>query len=136
MSLIRWNPFFADDMLADFFGNENKPLVPAMDVYEKDGKVCVEAPIPGFDPKDVKVSLENGVLTIKGGESRESEVDEKNYYRKEVRQGSFYRSVRLPVAVKEDKVEATWKGGVLTVSAPKKDGKEEKKSIEIKVEEI
>lgn len=134
MSLIRWSPFFADDMFADFFG-DNKPLAPAMDVYEKEGKVVVESPLPGVDPKNVKVEIHDGILTLSGEEKGESEVDEKNYYRKEVRHGSFYRSVRLPVEVVEDKVEATWKGGVLTVSAPKKDGKEEKKSIEIKVEE-
>jgi HSP20 family protein len=133
MALIRWNPFFFDDAFADFF-EEGKTMAPAIDVYEKGDKIVAESPLPGIDPKNVKVEVEDGVLVIKGEESKKSEVEEKNYYRKEVRHGSFYRSVRLPAAVKEDKAEANFKNGILTVLMPKA-GEPPKKSVTIKVEE-
>ncbi|MFA5133971.1 MAG: Hsp20/alpha crystallin family protein [Patescibacteria group bacterium] len=134
MSLIRWNPFFMEDPFEDFLG-EAKSMMPAMDVYEKDGKVVVESPLPGIDPKNVKVEVRDGILTLSGEEKAESEVDEKNYYRKEVRHGSFHRSVRLPAEVLEDKVEAVFKNGILKITAPKAKEKEVKKAIKIKVEE-
>ena len=133
MAIVHWSPFWMDDAFENFFGN--KSMAPAVDVYEKNDKVFVEAPLPGIDPKKVKVNIEDGVLTIKGEEEKKSEVEEKNYYRKEVRHGSFYRAVRLPARIKEDMVEAKFKGGVLTVSIPKLTKENPKKSVQIKVEE-
>ena len=123
-----------EDSFNDFFG-EAKAMVPALDVYEKDGNVVMESPLPGIDPKNVKVEIHDGVLSLSGEEKAESEVDEKNYYRKELRHGSFYRSVRLPAEVLEDKIEASFKNGILKITAPKAKEKEEKKAIQIKVEE-
>ena len=134
MSLIRWNPFFMEDPFADFF-SDDRALVPAMDVYEKDGNVVVESPLPGINPKNVKVEMHDGILSISSEESAKSEVDEKNYYRKEVRHGSFHRSVRLPAEVDENKIEAVYKDGILKITAPKIEKKEDKKAIKIKVEE-
>lgn len=134
MSLVRWNPFFMEDPFADFFSDTNT-VIPAMDVYEKDGNVVVESPLPGVDPKNVKVEVHDGILSISGEESNQSEVDEKNYYRKEVRHGSFHRTVRLPAEIEEDKIEATFKDGILKVVAPKIEAKSAKKAIQIKVEE-
>lgn len=131
MSLIRFNPFFGDEFLGDFFSEGLKTL--ALDVYEKDGKVVVEAPLAGINPKNVEVNIDNNILTIKGQEDQKSEVDEKNYFRKEVRHGSFYRNVRLP-DVDESKAEAKFKDGILRIEVPKKE-KEEKKILKIKVEE-
>lgn len=133
MSIIRWNPFWMDDAFEDFFKGRTAPI--AVDVYEKDNKVFVEAPLPGIDPKKVKVDVEGGVLTIRGEEEKKSEVEEKNFYRKEVSSGSFYRAVRLPVPVKEDAAEAKFKDGVLTVSIPKTKEEKSKKSVKIEVEE-
>lgn len=107
----------------------------AVDIYEKDGKVFVEAPLPGIDPKKLKVNIDDSVLTIRGKEEKKSEVEEKNYYRKEVSYGGFCRAVRLPVAVKKDGAEAKFKDGVLTVSIPKAKEEKPKKPIKIKVEE-
>ena len=108
-------------------------LTPAVDVYEKDGNVVVEIPLAGVDPKDVEVSFENGSIVIQGKTERKSEVDEKNFYRKEVRHGSFYRRVPLPAAVKEDKAEATSENGVLKVVAPKAAEAPKAKVIKVKV---
>ncbi|MFC1612321.1 Hsp20/alpha crystallin family protein [Patescibacteria group bacterium] len=133
MPIIKWNPFFMDEAFGDFFGSQ--PMAPALDIYEKDDKIIVEALLPEINPKKIEVDVDGGILTIKGAEEKKSEVDEKNYYRKEVRHGSFYRAVRLPVAVKEDKAEAKFKDGVLKISIPKAKETPVKKSVKIKVEE-
>jgi HSP20 family protein len=104
-----------DDMFADFGGD----ITPAVDVYEKDNNIIVEAPLPGIDPDNVQVAVENDVLSIEGSSEKKTEVDEKNYYRKEVRSGSFHRAVALPAGVDGEKAVASYKKGVLTVTVPK-----------------
>ncbi len=94
-------------------------FVPAMDVYETKDAVIVEAPLAGVNPKNVEVSVEKRVLTVKGESKKEHEVDDKDYYRKEVRSGSFFRQVALPSSVKEDKVSAEFEEGVLKITCPK-----------------
>lgn len=125
MRLIPWNPFVEmEEMFSALpamrqMGQMQKAFVPALDVYEDANNVYVEAPLAGVDPKDVNVSVEKGVLTVQGESKKEHEVDEKNYYRKEVRSGSFFRQVALPVPVKEDKVSAEFADGMLKITAPK-----------------
>ncbi len=94
-------------------------FVPAMDIYEDKDNVYVESPLAGVDPNDVEVTVEKGVLTVQGSSQKEHEVEEKNYYRKEVRGGSFFRQVALPVPVKEDIVSAEFANGVLKITCPK-----------------
>lgn len=106
--------------------------LPAVDVYETKTDVVVEASLPGMDPKDVEVSIDNGSLTIKGEHKKEREVEEKNYYQKEVRSGSFYRTVPLPTAVKEDKIAAEFEDGVLKIACPKQSPTKSKK-VNVKV---
>ena len=126
MSLIRWSPIMdpfqeMEDVMRSFpsLPAMQKAFVPAMDVYETKDAVVVETPLAGIKPEDVEVSVEKGVLTIQGQTQKEHEVDEKNYYRKEVRGGSFFRQVALPVPVKEDNVKAEFEDGVLKITAPK-----------------
>ncbi len=90
-----------------------------MNIYDTKDAVVAETPLAGVDPKDVEVNVERGVLTVKGATKKEHEVDEKNYYRKEVRSGSFFRQVALPVAVKEDAVKAEFEDGILKITCPK-----------------
>ena len=92
---------------------------PAVDIYQDDDQVVVETPMTGIDPEKVDVSVENGVLTIQGSMERKTEVDEKDYYRKEVRSGSVFRRVALPAAVQEGKAEATYESGILRITVPK-----------------
>lgn len=144
MPLIPWKPLYPhwdpfDDM--DRWIDDWPSLMPArlagftpsVDVYEKDNNVVVETPLAGVDPKDVEVSFENGAVVIKGKTERKSEVDEKNFYRKEVRYGSFYRRVPLPAAVKEDKAQAESENGVLKVVIPKAVAVPSAKKIAVKV---
>lgn len=137
-SLIRWDPFAEMD---EVFGRlpTLRPMmdmqhgfVPALDVYEDADSVYVKIPLAGVDPHEVQVSVEKGVLTVQGASKKEHEVDEKNYYRKEVRSGSFYRQVALPVPVKEDRVSAEFENGMLRIIAPKAAPSQAKK-VNVKV---
>ena len=92
---------------------------PHMDVRETDKDIVVEAELPGIDEKDVSLSLQDGVLTIRGEKKHEHEEEKENYRMMERRYGSFQRSVRLPDTMDEDKVEASFNNGVLKVSLPK-----------------
>jgi len=120
-----WDPF--EEMEESFgrlpqmanLGQMQKAFVPAMDVYQTDKAVMVETPLAGVRPEDVEVTVEKGVLTLKGESKKEHEVDEKNYYRKEVRSGSFFRQLALPTPVIEDKVTAEFADGVLKITCPK-----------------
>jgi HSP20 family protein len=129
MSLIPWKPF---SDLDKFFGDDDwlMPVFPrmeltkpAMDVKETDKEVVAKVEIPGFDPEKVEVSVEDGVLRVKGLMDEKKEEKEKGYWRKEIRTGSFERMMRLPVAVKEDAVEATYEKGLLKIVMPKAEAK-------------
>ena len=125
MSLIKWSPFFEPfDAMDKFFKNvpsvsRGQGLVPAIDVYDKNDAVVIETALPGVDPKKVQLSIENDVLTISGSSERKTEVDEKDYYRKEIRSGSFMRQVSLPPGVKEGDAKASFKDGILKIAFPK-----------------
>ena len=138
MDIIKWSPFRDIDRLfeeEDFF-----PVIPALsrkskpavDVYQTKNDVVAEVSLAGVDPKDVKVSVENDILTIKGETKKEKETKEKDYYCKEIRSGSFVRSISLPAHVKADKAQAESKDGVLKITIPK-DEKKKLKEIPIKV---
>lgn len=129
MSLIPWSPFLDTfDILEKGYNN----FVPAVDVYEEKDNVVVEATLPGIKPEDVDINVHEDVLTIEGTKSNTSEIDEKNYYRKEVRTGSFHRSVMLPTSVQADKAQADFKSGILKVTLPK-EPETRTKSIKINV---
>ncbi|MDD4607055.1 MAG: Hsp20/alpha crystallin family protein [Patescibacteria group bacterium] len=121
-----------EDLTPSLYSNAQN-FVPAIDVYQTKDDVVVETALSGVKPEDVEISIENDVLTIKGQAKKETEIDEKNYYRKEMRTGSFHRSVVLPTHVISDKAEATSKDGVLKIAIPK--APESKiKTIKVKVE--
>jgi HSP20 family protein len=102
------------------FGNDGQM---DLDVYDKDGKLYVEADLPGFTRDEVKVTIEEGMLTIRAEHKEEREVKEQSYYLKECKTGMMMRSVRLPPDVDADQIDATQKDGHLTVTMPRKAGK-------------
>lgn len=127
MAIIKWTPMDMMDDMDRFLDSQWLPMVPqrimnpAMDVYEDKDTVIVETPLVGIDPSQVSIEIEDNILKISGQSSHKSEVDDKNYYRKEVRYGSFYRAVSLPKAVVGDKASATYKDGILKIAIPKAD---------------
>ncbi|HBA36603.1 TPA: molecular chaperone [Candidatus Falkowbacteria bacterium] len=127
MSLIKWTPFFPEfddmektlsEMLPTVRGNQFG-FTPAIDMYEDKDNVIVETQLGGIDPEKVDISIENNVLTIKGESEKKSEVEDKNYYRKEIRRGSFYRSIPLPTKVDGDQAKAVNEEGILKITVPK-----------------
>ncbi len=133
MAIVKWTPWQDpfeefEKMLQDWPGYQNvKSFVPAVDVYQDDNNVYIETPLPGININDVSIAVENDVLTITGSREHKSEVDDKNYYRQEVRYGSFHRSVALPASVNGDKAEAVYQDGVLQVTIPKEERAKPKK---------
>jgi len=90
------------------------------DLAESDDEVVVRAELPGVDPKEVEINVNGNALTISGEKKEEHEDKHRNYHYVERQFGSFHRSVQLPAYVDPDKVEATFKNGVLTVTIAKK----------------
>ena len=93
---------------------------PAVDILEKDNEIVLRADMPGLDPKDVDIQVQNGTLTLRGERKFESDVKEDNFRRVEWVYGSFVRSFSLPQTVDAEKVEAEYKNGVLEVKLPKR----------------
>ena len=92
---------------------------PRLDVAETDKGYEIAAELPGMDEKNVEVKFADGVLTIKGEKQEEKEEKKKDYYLSERNYGSFQRAFQVPDGVDADKIEATFKNGVLTVTMPK-----------------
>ncbi len=110
-----------------------KNFLPDIDVSENDKAIQVTAELPGMTEKDVEVSLHDNVLTVKGEKKHEEEKKEHNYHCIERRYGSFHRTIPLPEEVETDKIDASFKNGILNILIPKKEGQIEKaKKIEIK----
>lgn len=100
-------------------GEEDFPGQLAVDVYETDEKLVVKARTAGVNKEDLDVSISDGILTISGTLSSGDDTDATNWHIQECYWGEFSRTVALPVAVKEDEVEAMLKDGVLTISFSK-----------------
>jgi HSP20 family protein len=95
-------------------------LTPALDVKETEKELVVTADLPGIDEKDVNLTLQDGVLTMRGEKKSERKDERENFHLVERSHGSFQRSIRLPETIDEDKVEARFDKGVLTVTLPKR----------------
>jgi HSP20 family protein len=92
---------------------------PSMDISETKDSLVAKVEAPGMDQKDIQISLQENLLTIKGEKKQEKEEKDERYHRVERSYGSFTRSVRLPVGVDASRVTATFKNGLLTVTMPK-----------------
>lgn len=111
--------------------SEDHPLGVPVDVYETATDVVVKAEVPGVEKENIDVTIQENTLVIKGEVKSESEVNEEGYYRRELRTGSFYRAIPLPVEVNADEMVAKYENGVLTVRAPKAEKKQVGKRINI-----
>lgn len=135
MTLVRYEPWSMLNQLRremdSMFktpaqGEENSAIatsdwVPAVDIKETDSAFEIHADIPGVDPKDIEVHMENGMLTIRGERKSESKEEKEGYKRVERQWGSFYRRFSLPDSADADKINAKSKNGVLEITIPKQD---------------
>ena len=127
-SLAQWNPFRAlerrdesfDDLVREFFGKGTAgDLMPPVDVAETDAEVTVKMAVPGVEKDKINISVDDHVLHVRGENRQETKEEKKNYYRQEIRYGSFARAVRLPAEVDGTKAAADLKNGMLSIKLPK-----------------
>lgn len=148
MSLIRYEPASVLNRLRDQLNRLYDPdyfpslwdeettstsnWIPSVDVREDDEKFVFLADLPGVDPKDIEVTCENGMLTIKGGKKMETREEKEGYKRIERSRGSFFRRFSLPDSADTDKIKANCKNGVLELTIPKIE-KVKPRKVEVKV---
>lgn len=135
MSLVRYNnPWnLLNSLQRELYNPEHRSLnddeasvatanwAPSVDISENEKAFTLLADIPGVDPKDIEISMEKGVLTIKGERHSENIEEGKNYRRVERESGQFYRRFTLPDSADADKIEAKSEHGVLTIIIPKQE---------------
>ena len=130
-----WRPF-GRSLLAEepLFRRELAfPTTPAVDLVESEKAYEITAELPGMDEKNIEVKVADGTLTIKGEKQEEKEEKKKDYYLRERSFGSFERSFGIPEGVDADKIEASFKKGVLTLTLPKKpEAQKPAKKIDVK----
>jgi HSP20 family protein len=121
----RMNRLFNEAFRGPRAGDEDWGLggswAPAVDILEQDGNIVLKAELPGVDPKDVDVRVENNTLTLKGERKADHEVKKENYHRVERSYGTFTRSFSLPNVVDTEKIKAEYRDGVLNVTLPTKE---------------
>jgi HSP20 family protein len=137
MAIVRWRPLrdivsIQDEMnqlFDDFFGRtpkrwsafgpEEGVWTPNVDVSETKDEIVVTAEMPGMKKEDIKLSVQENVITLSGGKKSEEEKKDANFYRLERSFGSFCRSFTLPTPVEAEKIKASFKDGILKVTLPK-----------------
>lgn len=149
-SLIRWDPFKEmaamqermNRLFDEIWGRPRRveedyisgSWLPAVDVKESKDALEISVELPGVDPKDVEVTVEGGVLSIRGSRKFEKAEEGETYHRVERSYGSFERTFTLPSNVNPDKISASYKLGVLHLTLPKRE-EAKPKAIPVKVEE-
>ena len=146
MSIARWEPFrdlvvtqdrfneLFNHTFARAFGDPQEPAqhawVPPVDIYETGDSLVLKAELPGVNPDDVEILVEDNTLYLKGERKFEKEVKEESLHRVERSYGTFARSFVLPNTIDSDKVKAEYENGILTLTMPKR---EEAKPRTIKI---
>jgi len=118
-----WDPmrFFSDTSSLLPSATREWQFLPSFDVSETDKELQVVADVPGYDPKNVNVHLENGVLTIEGKMEEDKEEKGKRWYRREASRGNFVRQLSVPQSIEEKDIKCKMKNGKLTVTIQKRD---------------
>ncbi|HVB79365.1 MAG TPA: Hsp20/alpha crystallin family protein [Candidatus Binataceae bacterium] len=101
----------------EFYGGREASLRPAIESYAENGKFIVRADLPGIDAKNVDIKVVGDVLTIKGQREEKRETKKADYLRREVRYGAFERSISLPEGIKAEDLKATYRDGILELTA-------------------
>lgn len=134
MPLMKWDPF---SELQEILDANHKRIGWdfAVDVYEENESVIAKMNVPGIDPDRFEITVEDDLLRVAGSRDKEEEVEDKEYYRKEIRCGSFERVINLPCAVMAEKTSASYENGVLKIVMPKKTPTVSKQ-IKVKISEL
>jgi HSP20 family protein len=124
-ALTRWEPFgeVGDlrsrlDRMFDQMARPDRGWVPAIDVVRENGNLLLRANVPGIKPDEVKIEVEDGVLTVSGEHEESGEEKDADYVRRERSYGSFSRSLALPSGVDAGAIKATTKDGIVEVTIP------------------
>jgi HSP20 family protein len=120
--------FFKDSV----FDNKNGKFSPAADIAEDEKAYFLNITLPGVNKEDVKIEINEKILSISGEKKLQKEENGKKYHTIESYQGSFKRSFKLPENVNTEAIEAEYKDGILNITVPKQEGKQVKSVIEIK----
>jgi HSP20 family protein len=143
MTLVKWNPTgnmlrWRENFLEDFFANDHfytpsrENWLPVVDVNEDDDGYHFQMELPGLTKDDVKISFKDDVLLVSGEKKAEQKEDKKNYHYYERRFGKFERAFRVNSDIIVDKIDASFKDGVLMIDLPKAEIAKPKE-IEVKV---
>lgn len=106
-------------LIDDFFFNDRYFRIPAVNISEDNEAFNLEFSIPGFKKENIKINIENNVITVSGEVSENNSTEEKNYSRREFTHQSFSRSFNLPENVNEDEISANYENGILNLRLPK-----------------
>jgi HSP20 family protein len=125
-ALSRWEPFAElgelrsrfDRMFEDLLDGTSREWMPAMDVERENGNLVVRADVPGIKPEEVKIEVQDDILTVSGSHEERREKKDKHFLRRERRYGSFSRSLALPAGVEAKKIKAKTHDGVVEVTIP------------------
>jgi HSP20 family protein len=104
---------------------------PQMDVIDRDKDILIRVEVPGVEKKDVEVSVNDSTLTIKGSVQRQSKEQRRDYFRCEIAQGNFSRSLAIPGGIDKAKINAGLKDGILEITLPKEEGAQ-RRAVEVK----
>jgi HSP20 family protein len=148
MSLERWEPFtelrrIHDEMDRMFEGlmrpsmfmpTMTEELAPPIDIFDRDNSVVVRADVPGLNREDIEVIATDDSICLRGEFKREEKIEEEGFYRRERHAGRFYRTIPMPVAIKPGDVKASFRDGILEITAPKaEEAKAKEKKVPIEV---
>jgi HSP20 family protein len=125
VSITRWKRFDHSSALQEHVNRLLKDSLPsawtpAVDIYETENELVLQADLPEVSEKDLDIQIENNLLTIRGERRLAPSVKEENFLRVERTYGSFSRSFRLPTSIDSERIEARYKNGVLTIELPKR----------------
>jgi len=133
-ALTRWEPFAElgdlrsrfDRIFEELADGRERSWAPAVDVERQNGNLVVRADVPGIKPEEVKIEVQDDVLTVSGSHEERKEEKDKHFLRRERRYGSFSRSMTLPPGVEAKKIKAKTHDGVVevTIPLPKEQSKE------------
>ncbi len=125
--------FFGDDLWNRFFDDTESVTVPSVNIKEGKDEYAIEVAAPGFDKKDFRIDLNNNVLEISSEKEVKEENKDEKVMRREFRYSSFKRTFTLPDTVDTEKIKASYKDGILSISVPKRDEAKVKPTIQIAI---